>query len=232
MEAAIEAAVRKVVREELLAFRSVLLADLRGSGSPNPFPPPGGGDAVVPSAGEAVQIQDVGLHPGALGLTPGSAAKTPGGGSRAQQPGGPGENGGTPGSNRRGWTKEMEMELYALLQQQTKGVPGVTEDRIAWQVIRAVSETMSHLSKDAIRKKGKRMLQRLDMRQHNNEPDSKRFKGEPSQAAGQVPAAAAHPAQAFPALRMQDEDCDEEDDEEDAAGEERNTEIASAEPSS
>ena len=60
---------------------------------------------------------------------------------------------------KRGWTDEMEAELEHLIVQQTKGDAGVTEDRIAWQVIRALSTTMSHLSKDAIRKKGKRMLQ-------------------------------------------------------------------------
>lgn len=53
----------------------------------------------------------------------------------------------------------MELELERLIKQQTKGDIGVTEDRIAWQVIRAVSTTMGHLSKDAIRKKGKRMMQ-------------------------------------------------------------------------
>ena len=60
---------------------------------------------------------------------------------------------------KRGWTDEMEAELEHLIIQQTKGDAGVTEDRIAWQVIRALSTTMGHLSKDAIRKKGKRMLQ-------------------------------------------------------------------------
>ena len=52
----------------------------------------------------------------------------------------------------------MEAELEALIKQQIKGEEPVSEDRIAWQVIRALSTTMGHLSKDAIRKKGKRML--------------------------------------------------------------------------
>ena len=63
---------------------------------------------------------------------------------------------------KRGWSSEMEAELEHLIRQQTKGDTGVTEDRIAWQVIRALSTTMGHLSKDAIRKKGKRMLQERD----------------------------------------------------------------------
>eukprot|EP00951_Prasinocladus_malaysianus_P002712 scaffold19272_cov50-Prasinocladus_malaysianus.AAC.2 len=69
----------------------------------------------------------------------------------------------------------MEAELASLLHEQTKGEV-VSEDRIQWQVIRALSKTMGHLSKDAIRKKGKRMLLRQEAQQTSMLEQAKRRK--------------------------------------------------------
>jgi hypothetical protein len=111
-----------------------------------------GGSGVMVLMPQAEQYRQ--QQHGAGGMVPvpgGKSVTAPASAKRAGENGGADGGSSTPGTSRRGWTPEMESELYRLLQQQTKGVPGVSEDRIAWQVIRAVSETMSHLSKDAIR---------------------------------------------------------------------------------
>eukprot|EP00191_Tetraselmis_sp_GSL018_P024668 CAMPEP_0177626740 /NCGR_PEP_ID=MMETSP0419_2-20121207/30821_1 /TAXON_ID=582737 /ORGANISM="Tetraselmis sp., Strain GSL018" /LENGTH=253 /DNA_ID=CAMNT_0019127827 /DNA_START=284 /DNA_END=1042 /DNA_ORIENTATION=+ len=62
---------------------------------------------------------------------------------------------------RKRWTREMEDELEELLIAHTKGPDGLAEDRFTWQAIQAASKTMKHLSREAIRKKAKRMLASL-----------------------------------------------------------------------